>query len=83
MNDSTEKTVNSIADAVVSATDVVAPALGAAGPIVDAAMHAARALVSFLVQLGHGDAVKEMLDAELAAGRQATDAALAAKHYAP
>lgn len=39
-----------------------------------------RALVSLATQLGHGDAVKAALDAELAASRALTDDALAAKH---
>ena len=43
----------------------------------------ARGLLSLAEQLGHGDAVRAMLDAELASARQATDAALARKHGHP
>lgn len=54
-----------------------------AAEIVEIAVRAIQAIISLADQLGHGDAVREALDAELAAGRQATDEALRRKHHAP
>ena len=81
MTDQTEQTVNQIADGVVVAGEAIAPALGAPGVILATILQGIRALISLAEQLGHGDAIREALDAELAAGRQKTDEALAAKVY--
>lgn len=48
--------------------------------IIDLVLSGVRALISLAEQLGHGDAVREALDAELAASRSITDRALDEKH---
>lgn len=78
-----EKVAGQIIDAIVDAVTVVAPLTGTAAPALVLISRGIRALYSLAEQLGHGpDAVQAALDAELAAGRQATDAALAKKHGA-
>lgn len=55
-----------------------------AAQVIEIAVSAIRGVISLAEQLGHGDAVKAALDAELAAGRKANDDALARKHgHAP
>jgi len=76
-----EQIIEAVTAAVTAAAPIVAAAVPAAAPEVIMGVAALRAVLSLLKQLGHGDAVREALDAELAAGRQATDAALAAKHH--
>lgn len=83
MDPTTEKIVNQVADGIVGAVSAIAPALGGAGPIVALIVAIARGMLSLAEQLGHGDAVRAMLDAELATARQATDSALARKHGHP
>jgi hypothetical protein len=80
MNPADQATADAIVSAVSTAVTAAAPLAGPWAPVVVMVVQGVRALVSFAEQLGHGDAVREALDAELAAGRQATDAALAAKH---
>jgi hypothetical protein len=75
-----EKTANAIIDAVSAAVVAAAPLAGPAAPAVVMGVAGVRAIVSLLEQLGHGDAIREALDAELVAGRALTDKALAAKH---
>lgn len=79
MNEQEQKTAEQIVDVVTAAVTAASPLAGALAPEVLMGVAALRAVLSLMRQLGHGDAVREALDAELAAGRQATDAALAAK----
>ena len=51
-----------------------------AAEIIELAVMGIRAIISLADQLGHGDAVRAALDAELAAGRAMTDDALRRKH---
>lgn len=81
MNPADEKTANDIIDAVASAVTAAAPLAGPYAPAVVLGVQGVKAIVSLLEQLGHGDAVRAALDAELASGRQLTDAALYAKHH--
>lgn len=80
MNPSDQATADAIVSAVTTAVTAAAPLAGPYAPIVVMAMQGVRAIVSFVEQLGHGDAMREALDAELAAGRALTDRALAEKH---
>ncbi len=75
-----EKVAGQIIDAVAAAVTAAAPLAGPYAPAVVLGVSGVKAIVSLIEQLGHGDVIREALDAELAAGRQATDAALAAKH---
>lgn len=70
MNPETEKTVNQIADAVVSVVSAAASALGPAAPVVLLVTQSARGLLALAEHLGHGDAVRAALDAELAEARR-------------
>lgn len=81
MTNKDEQTINAIVDAVTAGVTAAAPLAGAFAPEVLGGMAAIRAIVGFVEQMGHGDAIKELLDAELAAGRQKVDEALAAKVY--
>ena len=87
MTEQDQKTADEIIavveEAVTAAAPIVAGVVPAAAPEVLMAVAALRAVLSWAKQLGHGDVVREALDAELAAGRQAVDAALAAKHRDP
>ena len=80
MNDQDQATADAIVSAVSTAVTAAAPLAGPYAPIVVMVVQGIKALISFAEQLGHGDAVREALDAELAAGRALTDRALAAKH---
>jgi hypothetical protein len=80
MNAEDTRTAAAIVDVVAAAVTAASPLAGPMAPVVQMIVGGIRALISFAEQLGHGDAVREALDAELAAGRQATDAALAKKH---
>lgn len=81
MSDATEQTVNAVVDAASTAITAASTLAGPYAPVVNMVVAGVRALISFAEQLGHGDAVREALDAELAAGRQKTDEALAAKAH--
>lgn len=80
MNESTEKTLNEIVAVVTTAATAAAPLAGEAAPLVLMGAAGIKAIVSLAEQYGHGDAVRALLDAELASARQATDTALVAKH---
>ena len=84
MNEQDQKTAEQILSvveqAITAAAPIVAGVVPAAAPEVIMGVAALRAVLSLMRQLGHSDAVREALDAELAAGRHATDEALAAKH---
>lgn len=76
-----EKVAGQIIDAIVDAVTVVAPLTGTAAPALVLIARGIRALYSLAEQFGHTeDALQAALDAELAAGRQATDEALKLKH---
>ena len=77
MTDEDQKNLDAIVDTVSAAITAGAPVAGPYAPIVVLIVQAVRGLIGLAEQLGHGDAVKAALDAELAAGRQLTDAALA------
>lgn len=84
MNEQDQKTADQIItvveEAVTAAAPIVSSVVPEVAPEVLMGVAALRAILSLMKQLGHGDAVREALDAELAAGRAATDAALDAKH---
>jgi ferritin-like metal-binding protein YciE len=71
--------VGVVTDAAVAA----APLTGEAAPFVVMGAASIRAILSLAEQLGEGDAVRALLDSELATARQATDAALDAKYAKP
>jgi hypothetical protein len=78
MND--DQIADQIIDSVSAAVTAAAPLAGAAAPAVVLGVAGVRAIISLVRQLGHGDAIQEALNAELAAGRALTDEALAEKH---
>jgi hypothetical protein len=84
MNEKDQQTADQIIavveDAVTAAAPVVSAVVPEVSPEVLMVVAGLRALLSWAKQAGHGDVVREALDAELAAGRQATDAALASKY---
>jgi hypothetical protein len=78
--DTARKIVDVVAEGVNAVTPLIAGAAPEVAPFVPLALGGVRALLSFADQLGHGDAVRASLDAELAAARAATDDALERKH---
>lgn len=71
-----ERIVGVVADAVSAAS----PLAGPYAPIVSLGAAGIKAIFDELVSLGHGDAIKEALDAQLAEARHLDREALKAKH---
>jgi hypothetical protein len=75
-----DEIIGVVEEAVTAAAPIVSTVVPEVAPEVVMVVAGLRALLSWAKQAGHGDVVREALDAELATGRQATDAALTAKH---
>lgn len=74
-----ERVVGSVVDAVSAAAPLVAPLAGPYAPLAVLIARGIKGLWSLAEQWGHADAVRTLLDSELAAGRAATDEALRKK----